>query len=596
MKLIGIVYDLDYELSLISLSSFWNLSVAENTVVIKKRNNESDNIQTLYKKTLSDFKIITGENGVGKTTILKDIYDHQNRVNKCGYIYWSQEKISEYSNSNGESFHIKCEETLFLVNRTSHDDLETNSRNITCHVVSEVVFRDIILYSNTLELKPLPMSSGNISTSSYLENDSYKGMIDNDMKNHLIYIFSKPLNKKRIDIAFRSYNYEFLKDAINFDNKYFKVTLSQKGNAVASSKGFSLPENNIYNKLDLVSIFSKDFIDKNKEILSSSNYKNNIKKVLTIQLFSIILSVEMDENNEALVDFYSIDYDRFFIELKNKYIDLFEAYFSCMKIFDILSPKISFKNILLKENNYRKVLQSIDSLISLLKNKEPLLNDLLSILTIEWTNLSFGEYTFLTLFSRIHNAIENSSNNDFLLLLDEIDLGLHPSWQLMWVDKFIESIRPILSMRDDIDIQVIATSHSPLVLTDIPINSITFLDKFKSSKEVLKMEQTFGNNIQTILYNGFFLKETIGSFSKKYIQEVDRDISNIKNRNTKVHIGEFESILEKIKLIGDPVYNKLLTEDLIQELLASQQEQTENVIKIGRYTVTINDEGNDNYD
>ena len=71
--------------------------------------------------------------------------------------------------------------------------------------------------------------------------------------------------------------------------------------------------------------------------------------------------------------------------------------------------------------------------------------------------------------------------------------------------------------------QIIISTHSPLVITDIPKDNILFLGK----NEERQIEyQTFAQNIHTILYDGF-LDDTIGEFAKvkiaKLVDEMEAD-------------------------------------------------------------------------
>ena len=95
--------------------------------------------------------------------------------------------------------------------------------------------------------------------------------------------------------------------------------------------------------------------------------------------------------------------------------------------------------------------------------KFPILNLLLRCVVFEWDGLSSGEYAMLNLYGRLYSVPLSISQN-IILLLDEVDLGLHPEWQRKW----ISSVLPIISdMFKEKHIQVIMTTHSPIMLSDI---------------------------------------------------------------------------------------------------------------------------------
>lgn len=50
-----------------------------------------------------------------------------------------------------------------------------------------------------------------------------------------------------------------------------------------------------------------------------------------------------------------------------------------------------------------------------------------------------------------------------VLLFDEIEAHLHPKWQQVFLPALQETIRSLLSGGDLDSVQIIATTHSPLV-------------------------------------------------------------------------------------------------------------------------------------
>lgn len=79
-----------------------------------------------------------------------------------------------------------------------------------------------------------------------------------------------------------------------------------------------------------------------------------------------------------------------------------------------------------------------------------------------------------------------------LVLIDEVEAGLHP-----WVQQLLMVHLQQLALRNDL--QIIVTSHSPVVLDSVPSNGRIFLDRDESSGEVV-VRPAYRDLIQNALY------------------------------------------------------------------------------------------------
>ena len=79
-----------------------------------------------------------------------------------------------------------------------------------------------------------------------------------------------------------------------------------------------------------------------------------------------------------------------------------------------------------------------------------------------------------------------------LVLIDEVEAGLHP-----WVQQLLMLHLQQLALRNDL--QIIVTSHSPVVLDSVPLNGKIFLDRDDSSGEVV-VRPAYRDLIQNALY------------------------------------------------------------------------------------------------
>ena len=82
--------------------------------------------------------------------------------------------------------------------------------------------------------------------------------------------------------------------------------------------------------------------------------------------------------------------------------------------------------------------------------------------------------------------------NGALVLIDEVEAGLHP-----WVQQLLMLHLQQLALRNDL--QIIVTSHSPVVLDAVPLNGKIFLDRDDTSGEVM-VRPPYRDLIQNALY------------------------------------------------------------------------------------------------
>ena len=147
------------------------------------------------------------------------------------------------------------------------------------------------------------------------------------------------------------------------------------------------------------------------------------------------------------------------------------------------------------------------------------LNELSSYIKFNWLGLSSGEHSLLNLFGRIFSVVNRLKyEKKILLLLDEVDIGLHPEWQRKWVSEILPKIKEIFAEQH---IQIIMTTHSPIMLSDIYSEDVILLQKdFLGKRVVGKKElRTFGQNIHELYRSSFFLESARGEYAMTQINE-----------------------------------------------------------------------------
>lgn len=197
-------------------------------------------------------------------------------------------------------------------------------------------------------------------------------------------------------------------------------------------------------------------------------------------------------------------------------------------------------------------------------------------------NMSSGENALLNFFSKLYSFIENNlteqskslpNKQNYIILLDEADLGFHPIWKKRYVNAILKSLPHFFESLDvKPNLQIIITTHDPLTLSDLPINNVVFLYKDKgfckimSNKDQNKIQKTFGANITDLLAHSFFVEEgLIGDFSKSKIKEVIEWINENKKlsdkyKSTPKFIAQLEYYKSVVNLIDEKIVKMKLAE------------------------------------
>lgn len=169
-------------------------------------------------------------------------------------------------------------------------------------------------------------------------------------------------------------------------------------------------------------------------------------------------------------------------------------------------------------------------------------------------DLSTGEQARLNNFARLYELRKKMQNKFLLLLIDEGDLYYHPQWQKQYVKELLDAIKFFFEGRR---LQVILTTHSPFILSDIPKQNIIFLNRIEQDVENVSCEvspsidhiETFGANIHELFMDSFFLQDGLmGEFARNYIDELIKEIKPLENISREF----FEANLrQRINIIGD---------------------------------------------
>ncbi|WP_179877599.1 AAA family ATPase [Bacillus cereus] len=162
--------------------------------------------------------------------------------------------------------------------------------------------------------------------------------------------------------------------------------------------------------------------------------------------------------------------------------------------------------------------------------------------------LSSGE---LSLFLRIFDLYDYVEH-DSIILIDEPETHLHPKW----IKGYVKILNELLGKKR---CHVIIATHSPLIVSDVPKNSIVALKNYGGFIEQVKIrERTLGLNYDEILSEVFGLDDDKGNMIHEYAKVIEKALEN----------DEFDKALE--------IYSQMADSDIRYKLyskLRAYQEQ-----------------------
>ncbi|MFM2614362.1 AAA family ATPase [Vibrio campbellii] len=196
----------------------------------------------------------------------------------------------------------------------------------------------------------------------------------------------------------------------------------------------------------------------------------------------------------------------------------------------------------------------IENITSIISEFQPLIS---SSFDIGWVGISSGEFAKIRIFSELYEHIllnldsstENNNPVSNIIFIDEADLYLHPEWQRAFIHDLILMINEIGGINK---FQIIITSHSPIIISDLLPNNIISLHKDKVRNETsVKPALGFGTNITDLFIDGMHISSTFGELSRIKIEEILERYQNNK-------LTEYDKFI--ISQIGNEYIRKQLSQ------------------------------------
>lgn len=471
---------------------------------------ENKDYVSIFPKNINVTAII-GENGSGKSNLLEILSN-----------YISDDKLTIKVFYDGAKFLYKTN-NLIEINTT-----------FTKQDISELtVLYTEIPSNNSIDNQNIT----NISLWKQLQENNYGifenfNLIKNKMQtSHMIlikkYDFLPGINKKPQYIEFSFNHYYF--DTIKHDDidlifiGVLKILVDRDYDKY--KEGNDIDEYLSYGYENLSKNDVKKFI---KEYISDKDTLDWLKSLIDL--------INQFMKNYSQILHSEVKYGKQLIPKKNKKNDFEDEEDEEDEENEIRTFRISIKF----EDFSEDFLNSIENLFSY--SREEL------IINLKWDiTLSTGEESFLNLFASLYNCIKKYSYSleHINIIVDEIEAYLHPNWQKQFIDLIIKFFN-LKGIKYNSNTNIILTSHSPFILSDLPKENVIFLKNGKQEYPFKNNEQTFGANIHTLLSHGFFMEYgLLGQFAKNKIEEIKKFYDFIQKFKSKINAKE--KIKERVK-------------------------------------------------
>mgnify|MGYP002589119401 FL=1 len=140
--------------------------------------------------------------------------------------------------------------------------------------------------------------------------------------------------------------------------------------------------------------------------------------------------------------------------------------------------------------------------------------ELISAERFNEVNLSSGQQILICTITELIANIENES----IILFDEPEIHLHPN-------AIANMVRMFYRLLDEFNSYAIFSTHSPLILQEIPSKYIQILDRVDNSLNVRKPDiECFGNNISEIVFDVFDVTSVESNF-KSHLRKLSQNKS-----------------------------------------------------------------------
>lgn len=144
-----------------------------------------------------------------------------------------------------------------------------------------------------------------------------------------------------------------------------------------------------------------------------------------------------------------------------------------------------------------------------------------------FAGISTGEAQYLDLHAALYHAVKtyrHRKGDTCVLLLDEPDCRFHPEWSR----NFVLNLTQLLDtdVFRDYRYQVVISTHSPLLVSDVPRESVHCLRREESGRVTVEPSK-FGlmSNLNDLITDSFFADSVFGAYAELYANQLLQDIN-----------------------------------------------------------------------
>ncbi|MDT3280680.1 AAA family ATPase [Shewanella scandinavica] len=491
---------------------------------------------------------IIGKNGVGKSTILDFIEVAYGGTDSSGIIVWFD--------SSNKKYHI-CAINLYL----NEKSVLSNEYYVFEKDISKLTKRHKIKLIKANNLTGVETNDFSIKrkSNSFIYDMSLSQYVKGSKKiiaqrtNRLIRYFNKSASFNKLDQPKVKFTFQFsnsstayLKSLLqnddfvskNIESKNDLELLHQQLTGFFTNVDLNEYKNfgsqllkanllSICNYLSKLTIISKSHRDEFFIKLLIGMLRGSFNNAYVIKILSEAREYSSITNTESILNF---DASIIFI----KYQKIFGNFGRISHVIDILRSEYE-----LFDGNELSTFNA-DLIIELTSYISDLPSLLLSNFKYGWDGFSTGEFAKLNIFSELYNYIHAKNNENIdshIIVMDEVDLYLHPDWQRTFFSELLEFTKIEFPSNT---VQIILSTHSPIIISDFLPEDIVSLDRQNGKTKVVE-SFGFASHITDLYVEGMHLKSTFGEHSKKAINQLL--IRSSKKELTKQDFG----LIKKIK-------------------------------------------------
>lgn len=378
-------------------------------------------------------------------------------------------------------------------------------------------------------------------------NDENLNILLFEFYTRIIPEFKKGINywKNEIDNA-KNTNSNKIKNSIqlflNELNLFYAILNEFLMNLENNIKEFSKSNSQITEK-DIFNNMNIKFINMTNFLKEANNFNKLLDDIYN-DLGDLLKEIKNIGNIKLKVDLVlNKQYKQMITQIKNYFNQ------NNFKNYDKIKDLVSDKKLIV-ENNYFFTKNNYFDKVSELLNMDEFI-----------VNTSSNYFLFSTLLLNIKESIKAclyAKKQNLLLFIDDVEISFHPELQRTFINDVIKYISKENPM-NNLKIQLIISTHSPIIITDLPSDNIIFLDKDEKHNCIVQRTQTktFGANIYQLFKDAFFMSEIVGEFAKEKINNIIEILS--KNKLTE---EDKEQVNLIIGIIGEPVMQKILKDML----------------------------------